>query len=260
MSNERPARVDDDDDPDEEPMSEQPMSEQRVALVKALYDACDSGDGKAGDGIHIQRLSAAAVSYGPVTEFPLSDLMEMDTSNDGILKEDEMMRYFQVTGRFMSDAEFTEVVSALCESIGPNANADLIKNLCGLAAQPEPAKQDVAVEEEEDKVESTMSDERMARVKALYDACDAADGKVGDGIHIKRLGKVGVTVGPANEHPFSVLSIMDASKDGVVDLDEMVAYFETANSRLSDDEFNEVVDSLLESLKQAQAAEAAEAQ
>jgi len=222
-----------------------PMSEKRAAIVKALYDACDAGDGQSGDGIHIQRLSNASISYGPVTEFPLGAFEAMDRSRNGIVALDEMMGYFQVAGRWMSDSEFSTLIMTLCESIGPEANADLIKDLLALSAQTVRA----AEKEEEEEEATFMSEERTARVKALYDVLDAADGHVGDGIHIKRLMSTTVSFGPVSERPFSILRGMDASEDGVVEYDEMTSYFQAASAKLSDDEFDALVTSLNDSVQ-----------
>ena len=106
---------------DEEEAALPPLNEEREALVKQLYDACDAGDGTTGDGIQLDKLKVASVSYGTGTTYPLGELKEMDLSKDGVVTLDEMRSYFQLTGQEITDQAFAAVVTALIDGIGLKA-------------------------------------------------------------------------------------------------------------------------------------------
>lgn len=93
-----------------------------------------------------------------------------------------------------------------------------------------------------------LSDAQASLVARLYHLCDAADGKVGDGIHLKRLAEYQMTMGPHSVKICSELEKMDVQQDGLVTFDEMTSYFTSASRFLSEDEFNLVVSGLIESI------------
>ena len=116
-----PPPMDDDDEEEAPAPPPPPLNEEREALVKQLYDACDAGDGTTGDGIQLDKLKVASVSYGTGTTYPLGELKEMDLSKDGVVTLDEMRSYFQLTGQEITDQAFAAVVTALIDGIGLKA-------------------------------------------------------------------------------------------------------------------------------------------
>jgi len=196
-----------------------PLSDALQALVKQLYDLCDSYDGTTGDGIKISKLADVETSVGAHDVKLCAELEQADSSKDGVVTLDELTAYFTKVARFMSPEETELILNSLKGSLGPK-----------WAEEPPPA----------------LSETRQALVTELYEMCDALDGSTGDGIKIAKLAALETTVGDHQVALCKELEQADTSKDGVVTLEELTTYFATLGRILSDDEFAEVLAGLCE--------------
>lgn len=103
--------------PDWEASPPKPLTATEAALVVKLYELCDSADGLKGDGIQISRLSRLETSAGgPHTVKLCAELANADVSKDGVVTLDELTKYFTSAARFLSEAEFRDILGGLIDS------------------------------------------------------------------------------------------------------------------------------------------------
>jgi len=208
--------------PDWEEEPPKPLTSTETALVAKLYDLCDSADGSKGDGIDLAKLSKIEVSAGgPATMTVFETLTAADVSKDGIVTLAELTAFFTKSARFLSEAEFKDVMSGLTDALAPEWLKQPVKPL---------------------------SATEMELVNKLYALCDPLDGVTGDGIDLKKLGTMEVSAGGPNTVKLcKELENADLSQDGIVTIAELTDYFTNAARFLSESEFSEVVGSLIDS-------------
>ena len=212
---------------------------QEVMSVFKQFDV--KSDGK----IAIAQLKSAKMKVGPSETKLLQTLADMDFNGDGFVEAHEWEMYFATVCAELSDIDLKVVMDDLKE-----AGSDIVTVYqCSLLAEAAGSEAAAAADAEdaaaaaEEMEQMALKGAQKAMVEGLFKEWDFN----GNGeIDRSKLQTTGVEVGPRKAKVFSDFELMDENKDGIVTLDEMLAYFGVAASMMSEDEFAATVSEMRE--------------
>lgn len=212
---------------EERPQKDVPAATKK--RVQALFEMCNI-DGKG--QLKISQFKAAKMSVGPHTVGVFPELENMDLDGDGFITADEWHTWFAATHDAMGAAEFDDVMSEM-----ERAAADIVVRLNALAASA------AGDGHEEEVPVAPLAPARAAAVTELFKLWAEEHPESGLlCIEIAKMQAQPMKVGPYEQRNiFPSLGDIDANGDGLVELDEMLAYFQLVGAVLGDEEFDELM-------------------
>eukprot|EP00316_Scyphosphaera_apsteinii_P012352 CAMPEP_0119324658 /NCGR_PEP_ID=MMETSP1333-20130426/63857_1 /TAXON_ID=418940 /ORGANISM="Scyphosphaera apsteinii, Strain RCC1455" /LENGTH=435 /DNA_ID=CAMNT_0007332429 /DNA_START=21 /DNA_END=1328 /DNA_ORIENTATION=- len=215
MITSEPLKQGEDSDDDDAP---QPLPSLPSARKEKVLELFRTWDFEEKGMIDRKQVEAHGMKVGPHESQLFLNLNQMDSNNDNVITEEEMLFYFQVISPNLSDDEFHEIISQMLELAQDAAS---IRSTVQMLAEMPGYAVDVS-EDEAPKV--GLDDETREKLEALWLVMSPS---VGQPIKISDLQRnCKIKMGPHESDMFASLVGMDSDQDGLLTFEEMFRYFD----------------------------------
>jgi Ca2+-binding EF-hand superfamily protein len=219
---------------------------ERKGAVEELFGAWDPQKTGSIDLKALQGIDTLKV--GPRDEKVLTGLAAMDANGDHLVTLEEMLAFFGAAK--LDDAEFKAMTGEMLTSASTALNIASLVKMTEEAPVSRDLPADPDAEDDDDDTPPPLSGVRTELVKELFSKYSESQDV---DIDISTLqADCTSEIGPNKEGILQSLSAMDADGDGKVTFKEMVGYFTVVGAALNEDEFQLVLDELIQNAQTAQ--------